>query len=313
MKKLALIALAGLLLAGCASVPRPENETDSLVIGSLVLDFTHGFFNQPGRMLDSGVRLDFMNMTSKREFWVITERGGYFYFLSNGGDRYRLVSYSFDVPTGGYGSGQVVYDFASTPHSVQYLGRFEFTYWNPQVSSDKRYWHYSIAKTHENKIDEMLAFLKTRAADSPWPAYETRSEWSKVAATESAPSFFDVARTGTLQAVQDAVSQGADVKAHDANGLTALMYAAMYNQDPQVITVLLKAGADPEVRDKYGWTALMLAARRAKNPEVVTVLLQGGADAKAQDSNGNTALDHAKENENLNGTDALQQLEEASR
>jgi ankyrin repeat protein len=57
----------------------------------------------------------------------------------------------------------------------------------------------------------------------------------------------------------------------------------------------------------------MWAAENNRNPEVIMVLLSGGADAKIKDSEGMTALDYAENNSRLKGTDAMKQLEEASR
>jgi ankyrin repeat protein len=93
----------------------------------------------------------------------------------------------------------------------------------------------------------------------------------------------------------------------------ALMCAAWNNPNPEVITTLLKAGADIEARDKDGSTPLMIAARISPNPEVIAMLLKAGADAKAKNKAGQTVLDCAKYNENLKGTAALKQLEEASK
>ena len=76
-----------------------------------------------------------------------------------------------------------------------------------------------------------------------------------------------------------------------------------------LINVLLRAGADIEARN----AALIRTAWRNPNPEVITVLLKAGADAKAKNKEGQTAFDNAKYNENLKGTDALRQLEEASK
>ena len=127
--------------------------------------------------------------------------------------------------------------------------------------------------------------------------------------------FFELAKTGTPQQVQAAIDKGADVKAQDKSGRTALIWAATNNQNPEVITTLLKAGADIKAQDKDGRTGLMWAARYNKvNPEVfIMALLNVGADAKAKDKAGKTALDYAKDNENLQGTDALKKLEEASK
>ena len=44
------------------------------------------------------------------------------------------------------------------------------------------------------------------------------------------------------------------------------MWAAEYNQNPEVITTLLKAGADLKAQDKDGGTALMYAAGTTRTP-----------------------------------------------
>jgi len=108
---------------------------------------------------------------------------------------------------------------------------------------------------------------------------------------------------------------GADIEARELHyGNTALLWAAWNNPNPEVIATLLIAGADIEARDKFGLTPLMYTAIRNKNPEnMITTLLKAGADAKAKNKAGMTAFDYAKNNYSLRGTDALKQLEEASK
>ena len=160
--------------------------------------------------------------------------------------------------------------------------------------------------------------------------------------------FFELVTAGMPQDVQVAINNGADVNARNKDDMTPLMCAAETNKNPEVITTLLKAGADIKARDLHyshtplmwaGWnnpnpevittlrkagadieardidgsTPLMKAAGSNSNPEVVTVLLKAGADAKAKNKAGQTAFDYAKYNQNLKGTDAHKQLEEASK
>lgn len=91
--------------------------------------------------------------------------------------------------------------------------------------------------------------------------------------------FVDIVKTGTPHDVQAAISNGANVNVLDKNGWTALMNAAEYNQ----------------------------------NLEVITALLAAGADAKAKDKLGNTAFDYAQTRAMLKDTDAYRKLREASR
>lgn len=123
---------------------------------------------------------------------------------------------------------------------------------------------------------------------------------------------FALIRTGTLQDLQAAISNGADVNAQDRAGWTSLMLAAWYNQNPDIVRILLKAGADVNAQVN-GTTALMFAAMLNSNPEVITALLNAGADVKAKNIWGQTALDYAQRNAKLKETDALQRLENASK
>lgn len=59
-------------------------------------------------------------------------------------------------------------------------------------------------------------------------------------------------------------------------GVTPLMYAAIDNRRPEMITALLKAGADVNVQDKDGYTALAHALSYRK--EIVDLLEKNGAE-----------------------------------
>ena len=109
------------------------------------------------------------------------------------------------------------------------------------------------------------------------------------------------------------VTAGADLEAVDSTyGGTALMWAAG-NENPGVIAAVLKAGANPNTRDKNDATALIWAAINSQNPEVIAVLLNAGADAKVKDKQGKTAFYYARYRSSMEDTDALKQLEEASK
>lgn len=81
------------------------------------------------------------------------------------------------------------------------------------------------------------------------------------------------------------------------NGATALMFAARYNSDPEVVRQLLKLGLKAETCDQEGDAALMYAARGNPNPEVLKRLLeasgQGVPGVNAKNRSGMTPLMHA--------------------
>ncbi len=106
-------------------------------------------------------------------------------------------------------------------------------------------------------------------------------------------SFFDLVTTGTAPEVQDAINKGADVHAQDMYGATPLMRAAAYNQNPAVVTTLLKARSSINAQDKDGMTPLMWAAKYNQNTAIMAALLLAGADVKARDKDGETPLMYA--------------------
>jgi ankyrin repeat protein len=122
-----------------------------------------------------------------------------------------------------------------------------------------------------------------------------------------------------LTAIRDAdshtasslLSSGADANAKDNDGLTALMYAAMYagadcvellrrkaltrtpkanRMSPHLmlasgqadkVRLLLSKGAQVNAKSKEGHTALTIAATRGGSAEIVRMLLDNGADLTA--------------------------------
>ena len=126
-----------------------------------------------------------------------------------------------------------------------------------------------------------------------------------------AQSLFDLVKTGTPEQLQAAIKAGAKLDDRDTIGMTPLMRAAVFNENPAVITTLLNAGAKLDDRDKNGMTPLMHAAWINMNPDVITTLLNAGANAKAKSNEGKTAFDYAQNNTKIKGTKAYWDLNNA--
>jgi ankyrin repeat protein len=77
--------------------------------------------------------------------------------------------------------------------------------------------------------------------------------------------------------VRRLLQSGADVKAAQADGATALHWAAYYG-DASLATALLAAGADVAATNRNGSTPLWLAASQG-DAAMIEALLKGGADA----------------------------------
>ena len=89
-------------------------------------------------------------------------------------------------------------------------------------------------------------------------------------------------------AVTSLLRAGADVNARDADGTTALYWAAQKN-DLGAGTALVRAGADVKAASRYGLTPLQVACLNG-NASFVELLLKAGADANAATPAGETAL-----------------------
>jgi ankyrin repeat protein len=143
---------------------------------------------------------------------------------------------------------------------------------------------------------------------------------SAVAQTEVA----DAAMRRDNAEVRRLVQSGADVKAAQADGATALHWAAYYG-DASLALLLLEAGAEVSTANRNGSTPLWLAASQG-DAAMVTALLENGADANEPLPLGrrplmlaarsgsvaavNTLLDHgadANAKETARGTTALMQ------
>lgn len=97
------------------------------------------------------------------------------------------------------------------------------------------------------------------------------------------------AAQGDVQTVRALLkARTADVNAKEADGATALHYAANRG-DLAVVEALLAAGADVKATNRYGVTALALACIGG-NAAVVERLVKAGADPKATTAGGVTPL-----------------------
>lgn len=91
------------------------------------------------------------------------------------------------------------------------------------------------------------------------------------------PSVADVAMQRGTDAVRSLLEDGADVNARQADGATALHWAA-YRGDASLAELLLEAGADASAANRNGSTPMWLAASRG-DAVTIALLLEHGADA----------------------------------
>ena len=89
------------------------------------------------------------------------------------------------------------------------------------------------------------------------------------------------------------LENGADVKAVDEDGWTALLWAAWTGM-PTVVEELVKAGSDVNALDNQKQSALMIASQRG-NDKVVEILVNAGADKTLKNAAGKGAEELANE------------------
>ena len=108
------------------------------------------------------------------------------------------------------------------------------------------------------------------------------------ARTQAVAPLADAAEKKDRAKVAALLKQGAEVNASQADGMTALHWAA-YHEDVSLAKQLLKTSADAKAANRYGVTPLSLACTNG-NAEMVALLLEAGADANATRRGGETVL-----------------------
>jgi ankyrin repeat protein len=108
------------------------------------------------------------------------------------------------------------------------------------------------------------------------------------AALADTPSIVAAVKAANLATVLVLIKQRVDVNAAEADGTTALHWAARAD-DVEMVQALLKAGADVRRANRYGITALQLAAVNG-SPAIVRLLVDAGADVNAVLPEGETIL-----------------------
>jgi ankyrin repeat protein len=113
----------------------------------------------------------------------------------------------------------------------------------------------------------------------------------------------DAVKRHDAAAVNALLDRGAAVDATEADGTTALHWAAQ-RDDFETVELLLEAGAAAAAANRFGVTPLELAANNG-NGEIVERLLAAGADPNARSREGQTPLMSAALNGRTAAVDAL--------
>jgi ankyrin repeat protein len=107
----------------------------------------------------------------------------------------------------------------------------------------------------------------------------------------------DAASVGDRATLRSLLQQKADVNAPQADGATAIQWAA-YRDDLEMADLLIAAGADVKAANREGATPLYLASIRGSAP-MIEKLLKAGADPNERGPDGTTPLMLASRNGNV--------------
>ena len=136
--------------------------------------------------------------------------------------------------------------------------------------------------------DESGALVKDYAVRSRYPAIR---EIFIDRFTVQDKFFIAVREAKTTQEIHALIDSGADVRARDAFGYSALAHA-VFNKNPDVIRMLIDAGLDVnDARGKFSHgETLLMAASIAGSAEGMRALINASADINAVDDKGKSAL-----------------------
>jgi ankyrin repeat protein len=123
------------------------------------------------------------------------------------------------------------------------------------------------------------------------------------ASSGTSSSVADAAMTGDKLTLRTLIQRKADVNAAQADGATAIQWAA-YKNDIEMADMLIAAGADVNRPNRDGATPLWLAAENG-NAAMIERLLKAGADPDGRQANGATPLMMAARTGNVEAINAL--------
>lgn len=90
-------------------------------------------------------------------------------------------------------------------------------------------------------------------------------------------------KVATFESVNSNITNGMDVNSRDKYGNTPLILAAFYNENSDIINLLIENGANVSAQNENGTTPLMNADHN-KNPDIARILIKRGAKKNFQNT-----------------------------
>lgn len=177
-RTLLLLVAAALILAGCATVPEPQDTQDSLVSGYISLDFVDGFFNMGPRELTTGLTVTFEDQQTGRIVTARSDSEGLFAFASGGGGSWILQSIRYEEKvadstfTGGPNLG---FSFEVEPATIAYIGDLTVVYAAPEQTDHSSRagkktvtYDYDISLRHTSDEARFGEYIESKFSETPW-------------------------------------------------------------------------------------------------------------------------------------------------
>ncbi|MEE9163144.1 MAG: ankyrin repeat domain-containing protein [Candidatus Neomarinimicrobiota bacterium] len=138
---------------------------------------------------------------------------------------------------------------------------------------------------------------KVRVLSGCWMIPLLLLSLANLGATSNDIQLVEAVERGDRETLRSLLEQQADVNAPQADGTTALHWAA-HRDDLETAKLLISAGADLDAANHYGVTPLSLACTNG-NAAMVERLLKAGANANAVQQTGETAIMTASRSGNV--------------
>ncbi len=188
MKRVILLLACIAVFFSCKSLPKPGNDTDSLVIGGFTWEFPDGFFELAPKTLTNDITLGMVNLSNGKRF-SIRVSNGYFTFLAHGNDQYMLQYAKYKSPGGpkiytlGYNLNLQI---NSKPKRIIYVGHIRLLFSRPEKVEAKgkdaaiyTSWYFRKRLVIENKIAELQKYLTKNARNTSWRNYTVENLYEK--------------------------------------------------------------------------------------------------------------------------------------
>lgn len=166
-------------IAACTSVPvpipEPEINTDSLVIGSVIINFYNGFNDHSQLAVDEGIKLYFTNLTTNWPFVVETDRCGFYYYLTNGSDEYILTKFEYSEGFDKYDepiSCTLNIPISTSTAKLIYMGHISIIFSKILGTTITIPVQYEVSFEVDWDRTTMLRYLENRESDCCWLDYE---------------------------------------------------------------------------------------------------------------------------------------------